>query len=352
MNIHNYNRMKNQTVFICWLIINIVLTIAYIGEYIKGNRTLYYIFEFGIFSWVPLSINYAISLILGRGDLRIKYGISAGYLIFYTYTMITSSNIGTFCYILPMASAMLLYDDVKLTDITNFIALCVNVVYIVNMCISGKIETLQSTNIVTFFEIQLACLLLVMIFMHRASLVLEYGNNKMRQMNDEMNKDALTSTYNRHFLNYYTTKIFGKKNDEDVDRVSLAIIDIDNFKSINDTYGHKCGDEVLVKLSEMLNGRAMIYKDTFVARIGGDEFIIMSTSLNGEELGELCTELCEDISHTDVNNVSKFTVSIGVTDSIIDNCSSYTELYKAADKMLYKVKNNGKSSAAVSDGTK
>ena len=91
MNIYYYNRQKNLVVFTCWVAINCILTIAYILEIIKGNRTIGYFTVFSIFVWLPLIISYGTSLIIGRGNLKVKYIISITYLIFYAYTQATSA---------------------------------------------------------------------------------------------------------------------------------------------------------------------------------------------------------------------------------------------------------------------
>lgn len=65
--------------------------------------------------------------------------------------------------------------------------------------------------------------------------------------------------------------------------VCLAILDIDNFKEVNDNYGHRTGDQILNYLAESWNNSLKDYKNTFIARYGGDEFIIVYESENYDE---------------------------------------------------------------------
>ena len=68
MDLYEFSKRKNKMVFSSWIIIASVLTIAYILELIKGNRDLYYIFQFIVFTWTPLIISYGVHLIIGRGN--------------------------------------------------------------------------------------------------------------------------------------------------------------------------------------------------------------------------------------------------------------------------------------------
>lgn len=84
-------------------------------------------------------------------------------------------------------------------------------------------------------------------------------------------KDTLTGVYNRRFVEAIFPKLLAqveRKNEQ----LSLSIVDCNDFKPINDTYGHKIGDEVLITLSSLLAGE--IRKSDIVARWGGDEFLI------------------------------------------------------------------------------
>jgi diguanylate cyclase (GGDEF)-like protein len=327
-----------------------VLTIAYILELVKGNRTLIYLIEYLMFTWIPLLVNYAISLIVGRGNPNIKYGVTLGYLVFYFFTMLTSQSTATFCYIFPMMCAMLMYDDIKLTDRLCQVALAINIISILFEVRANDWQIGKER--LTFFEIQIACLALCAVFLHKTGKVMSYGNKKLLELNNSIGKDELTGLYNRYFLKNYMETILPKQGEEKEIRLSLAIIDIDSFKGINDTYGHKFGDLVLKRVSRLIQLNIERMNDTYAIRTGGDEFLIVS-NCEKDRLGEICKKICSQIADAKLKYGEKdvdFTVSIGVSSSnkIKDN-ASYLELYELADQMLYTVKLNGKSSVAISE---
>ncbi|MBR4994316.1 MAG: GGDEF domain-containing protein, partial [Lachnospiraceae bacterium] len=120
--------------------------------------------------------------------------------------------------------------------------------------------------------------------------------------------------------------------------------DLDNFKGINDKYGHVVGDEALVAFAETL--QRFVHKDDIVARLGGDEFGVFLMNCHGRELleervGSLIKEVEKElgvVKHDD----SASSVSIGISAYPFDG-KNFIELYNNADKALYYVKNNGKS---------
>jgi diguanylate cyclase (GGDEF)-like protein len=301
-----------------------------------------------MFIWIPFIVSYAISCIIGRGELSIKYAICTSYLIFYIYTQLTSQSLGTFTYIFPMMCALLVYNDLSITDFTCGCALIFNILLIVYKAISGELE--GQTQLITFYEIEVACLMLCTVFLHKTTILLRYSNNKLNQLNEEVSTDSLTGVGNRWALDKFLVDKFKEKDES----ISLAVIDADAFKSINDNYGHKFGDLVLRKISGTLKDVTHAYEETQVIRTGGDEFLIISALLSRDELYKVCTKICDKLNDTYLqygDKKVKFSVSIGVANSIIDDKHTYKDLFDEADRLLYTVKVNGKNSAAKSDKT-
>ncbi|MBR4321372.1 GGDEF domain-containing protein [Treponema sp.] len=129
--------------------------------------------------------------------------------------------------------------------------------------------------------------------------------------------------------------------------IALLLIDMDNFKKINDTYGHAGGDAALKALAEIL-------KDTFrngdyVARIGGDEFAAVLTDFKPEGF-RIVTEKISFINEqlSRIENIRDVSVSVGIAFA----AEGYNEeLYKQADKALYAVKSSGKKSCRIYDSS-
>lgn len=152
-------------------------------------------------------------------------------------------------------------------------------------------------------------------------------------------KDSLTGLWNRHYLvNQIEIALCDKQTG------SLMIFDLDNFKGINDRYGHVVGDAALVAFANTLS--SFVHKDDVVARIGGDEFVVFLRNSYGKEL---LTSRMEDLVlkvEKELSIIKKdesiSSVSIGISALPFDG-KSFSELYNNADKALYYVKRNGKS---------
>ena len=137
--------------------------------------------------------------------------------------------------------------------------------------------------------------------------------------------------------------------------LTLVLMDIDNFKTINDTYGHQVGDECLRMLSGILNDYAKRPGD-LSARLGGDEFAIVFGNTPFEKAKKLLEELISSVRTLAVpdnrNNLFKITVSIGMATVYPEKKISEADLIKAADTQLYFAKGNGKNQVAFTNGIK
>lgn len=156
------------------------------------------------------------------------------------------------------------------------------------------------------------------------------------------NLDFLTKVSNRkHFFEKATQylKIAHDKKQE----CAIAMIDIDNFKSINDTYGHDTGDKVIKSLAKLLSDN--IKGHDIVARFGGEEFVLYIKDVTSEDSQTLLEDICKKIANHTVDNSINFTVSIGLVTNIQSNLS---HMITSADELLYHAKRDGKNKV-VSD---
>jgi diguanylate cyclase (GGDEF)-like protein len=153
---------------------------------------------------------------------------------------------------------------------------------------------------------------------------------------DSTTKDGLTNLYVRDVLDVFLEKEIGKAKRKK-SYVSFAMIDIDDFKNVNDTYGHQKGDEVLASIGNVLNEN--IREMDFAARYGGEEFCVVMPNTKIEEAYEIATRIRKEIESLSFDNFS-VTVSIGVSQSM----PSYSpkRVVSLADKALYRAKENGK----------
>ena len=151
-------------------------------------------------------------------------------------------------------------------------------------------------------------------------------------------RDKLTGLYNRH----YTDSIL-----EDMQKMSqrydtkcgLILIDIDDFKRVNDTYGHPIGDCVLKEFSSLLN-KTIRETDT-LGRWGGEEFLLVVPNATKEAVLSLSDKLREKIEQYNFTSVKNITASFGV--SLLKKDEDIASLVIRTDKALYKAKSNGKN---------
>jgi len=129
--------------------------------------------------------------------------------------------------------------------------------------------------------------------------------------------------------------------------ISLLIIDLDNFKQVNDQHGHQVGDELLRRLGAVL--RAQARRNDVCCRYGGDEFIIvMPETIKSEAavVAERVRKTVEEITVSAGNTVVRATVSIGAA-SYPQDVTSKQALIKAADDALYAAKNDGRNALRI-----
>jgi diguanylate cyclase (GGDEF)-like protein len=171
---------------------------------------------------------------------------------------------------------------------------------------------------------------------------LQEANKKLKKLSL---KDELTNLNNRRALREFIENLFKYVPKETP--VSIIMMDIDNFKSYNDKYGHVNGDEVLKKVSCTLNESVRGSKD-FVARYGGEEFVYIAVQTDENEIYEIAKEIREKIYNLkllhEYSEVSEYvTASLGIATIIPDNTASIYEAIRNADIALYQAKIQGKN---------
>ncbi|WLD93239.1 GGDEF domain-containing protein [Alkalihalobacillus sp. AL-G] len=152
--------------------------------------------------------------------------------------------------------------------------------------------------------------------------------------------DSLTGLYNQISFHQYLDELL-KHHAQHGFSLQMAIFDLDNFKQVNDTYGHRAGDQVLKELSDLI--KREITPDDFAARYGGEEFIVLFIGKPMErtmELVELIRTKIEQLSFSALDG-SHVTVSIGVKD--YHRSVEKEQFFEKADSLLYKAKRSGKN---------
>lgn len=151
--------------------------------------------------------------------------------------------------------------------------------------------------------------------------------------------DELTKLYNRKSYNKRLEELLSLKKRYKT-KFSMLMYDIDDFKCVNDTYGHKTGDEVLVKMSQVV--KSILRENDYIFRIGGEEFVVLLTETGldsaisvAEKLRKSVEEKLKDVTGETI------TVSIGVSES--NKSDTEDTIFKRVDDLLYQSKNSGKN---------
>ncbi|MDL0089203.1 GGDEF domain-containing response regulator [Campylobacter gastrosuis] len=169
----------------------------------------------------------------------------------------------------------------------------------------------------------------------------------IEQIANFANHDFLTGIYNRRFF-YENVAEYSQKAHECQESFAIAMIDIDHFKSINDTFGHDGGDRVLKSLASQFTNATK--GSDIVARFGGEEFCILLKNVKKEDAIKFFVKLRADIAASQIEikgSFLKFTISIGLAFSNED----YTldELLELADNALYVAKESGRNRVEVAN---
>ncbi|OEH91915.1 hypothetical protein BFG57_03440 [Bacillus solimangrovi] len=167
---------------------------------------------------------------------------------------------------------------------------------------------------------------------------LAFVNSMLREKLEEMViTDYLTKLYSRNFLDDYIQKAMDTDH-----QGTFLLIDIDNFKLINDTFGHQVGDEIIIQVAELI--RSNIRKDDIASRWGGEELAVYLPLLSLEEGIDVAKRLVKSVPE---DTEPKITISCGVAYWSRKRKDSVKSLFNRADEALYEAKRTGKNKVII-----
>lgn len=174
-------------------------------------------------------------------------------------------------------------------------------------------------------------------------------------LEEQTSRDPLTGTYNRrHFQNLLQQASKGRSDDElrkPQPYLSLAVLDLDHFKQINDTYGHEAGDAVLIEVADRL--RHIVRAEDAVVRWGGEEFVLVLPATGAEGSHTLVSRVLDRVGSSPVHYKSRsipITVSAGCATIPEDGAHSWRQAVQIADLALYRAKAAGRNRAVCVSG--
>ena len=203
-------------------------------------------------------------------------------------------------------------------DVTAFIAALIE-----------KVEELQDTNSRLEGELR------------RVRNDLSRLKKSFRKVSVEANRDPLTGLYNRRVLDEVLRRSI-KNFEKARENFSVVITDLDDFKRINDVYGHLAGDEVLVTFADIL--KSDLRMDDVAARYGGEEFVVVLACLDVKGAVKVAGRIRERLESTPVvwgDDIIHVTASFGVAQ--VREGDTPTTVIERADKALYLAKSDGKN---------
>ena len=208
-------------------------------------------------------------------------------------------------------------------------------------------ENVFSHKIIYFYVYDLSKDILLMMVSDNTEQYLEKEKEQkmIADLKDKATLDSLTGLYNRY---YCQVTVMDYLNQEGQDKLSaFLLIDLDNFKLVNDNLGHRVGDQVLIEVGRVLKNH---FRETdIVSRFGGDEFVVLMKDIkNADVLDILMKRLLDalNLEFGDGEHVINVRASIGIALTPKDGVD-LDRLYEKADKALYQVKNQGKNNYAI-----
>jgi len=170
---------------------------------------------------------------------------------------------------------------------------------------------------------------------------------EVERWKEKATRDALTGLYNRE---YFEHSVISQLNQKLFDSGAILFIDVDDFKWVNDTLGHRFGDDVLCYVAKQILG---VFRHTdIIARYGGDEFVVFAPYIRREVLEERLKKLCGAFQYPYRNDTVEYKVSCSIGAAIYpQNGSDYKTILQNADLALYEAKKRGKDQFAVFDAS-
>lgn len=205
--------------------------------------------------------------------------------------------------------------------------------FVPNLYISQRLKPIMISNIILFVFVSLGVFL--------ASLLFAKSYEKRRK---QALVDPLTSLWNRRFFMEKMEKIQGEIR-IDGSKACLAIIDLGNFKDINDNFGHSTGDKILTKTASIIKKNIRINDDA--ARYGGDEFILFLPRTEINQAYSILERICSEIRKVELPlGGCRLDADYGIGEYPLDS-SSFMELMEIADSRMYRKKKHRKNNCEI-----
>lgn len=323
------------------------------GLEINAGRGAAYFHTFALLSLLSIHMLWSVRFIKDTSTLHY---LAITYLVMYSMAIVFAAHRAGHIDIVLMASAVMMIVAVPLIPWGLREAAAVSLlIYTLftgsTMSVTGRFDaqTLWTMQFL-FFASSLIALVLVgrNVRVRKHDIETRFDLEEAGQRHEHLSlTDPLTGAFNRRFLNQNYEGLVQNASSRE-QQLCLALLDIDQFKSLNDTHGHHSGDIVLKQLVGILNKN--LPGDSLVIRLGGDEFAILCSGRQCRANVDQCLRHLEtDPAVLRATEGKVVTVSAGFAHSIIDGVASSLEAtYRRADEQLYSIKRSRQ--AGIGDG--
>ncbi|MGN0620437.1 MAG: GGDEF domain-containing protein [Porcipelethomonas sp.] len=213
---------------------------------------------------------------------------------------------------------------------------------------------LAEKNEITFYIVIVgaaATIIAVILAVILAVSITNPMDNIVTTLDTKAHIDQLTGLLNKRSFEEFTENAF--KNADASERFALIILDVDNFKGVNDTLGHAYGDKVLSGIGEII--KSVFSESDYKGRIGGDEFSVLAR-IPSEQFDDMnfikfkCCDLCDAFHNNYTGDDGRYKISASIGVSLFSvHGQNFDKLYKCADKALYHSKKRGKDTYTIYD---
>ncbi len=309
-----------------------------------------------VLSAIFILINILILLIFNYKSRAYSSSIYIRYIFIYIFLLILQS----IYFSLKLQEKYTTFIPLMITfalvfSMVNLLPLHTIIINIVSMMVfSAYLPSVESSRALTIIDSYTFVIYsLIMIFISFTLLVSKlksYSTKKIFRdrsfiLSQMSIKDALTGLYNHKYGLERLEEEISRRNRTNTE-LALLLFDVDDFKGINDNFGHKAGDKVLKYIGYVL--KSSIRKTDIAIRYGGDEFMIIFPYSKVESVILVCEKLMDKISDYELPNGDKVTISGGLVQHDVEKVD---EFFNEADKYMYKSKKIGKNRISFDHGS-
>lgn len=299
------------------------------------------------------ALNFLVDLIVrfSRFSLVLKKYLSLSLFIIFAFYLCVTHEIATVLFgffVFPIFISTI-FSNIKITRWMFWMS------SIALLLLSGKIYYQGNLDRSMFTQIFLAYFMFLCAYFLAKILIIHSHDNlvtltdfdiQQKYLQEQLRVETFTGLYNKKTFTNYLPKYMEESKSADK-KLLLAMFDIDNFKYVNDCYGHGAGDRVLLYLSQIL--KDVKSENMHVFRIGGDEFAILFGDGEVEEAHRICENIRVRMGVAPLReaNNEKVTLSCGLV--CLKSNTSMEKFLECADSSLYQAKNTGRNRVVVYD---